>query len=266
MTDESLDRGIDRRLPDVDNGSMSEFVICLHSRKDGTLRATGCPRPSVRALAGQARCAILRALQQEQTLVFDLSKIRNVSSQRLRELLNQTRGLTRRKDSATTVYLRGQNDCIQAALLKTLIPGVDISAGEGQIVVVIDAWRRAPRRGADIRALIARDGDRCVWCGAVLAADDYQASVDHVLPCSNGGSNSRSNYLLSCYSCNTRRRSVPASKWLKKCLIGGKQADVPAVLGALKRGGFAVPWPSTIAICAATGRVRADMSQRLASR
>jgi 5-methylcytosine-specific restriction endonuclease McrA len=70
-----------------------------------------------------------------------------------------------------------------------------------------------------------RDGWRCVWCTAqverptlpedgllVCSGDIRQASVDHVVPRSRGGSNDPSNLITACAQCNAKRghRSVPA--------------------------------------------------------
>ena len=71
--------------------------------------------------------------------------------------------------------------------------------------------------------IYARDGWRCVWCtceverstqpeDGILVRGDIirQASIDHVVPRSRGGSNTASNLITCCAHCNPRRgdRSV----------------------------------------------------------
>lgn len=49
------------------------------------------------------------------------------------------------------------------------------------------------------RAVFARDGHRCQYCGA--AAE----SIDHVVPRSRGGSHAWDNVVAACRPCNTRK-------------------------------------------------------------
>jgi 5-methylcytosine-specific restriction endonuclease McrA len=57
--------------------------------------------------------------------------------------------------------------------------------------------RRAP---LNRRAVFARDGNRCQYCGA--AAE----SIDHVLPRSRGGEHAWENVVAACRPCNVRKR------------------------------------------------------------
>lgn len=50
------------------------------------------------------------------------------------------------------------------------------------------------------RAVFARDGHRCQYCGA--AAEN----IDHVVPRSRGGSHAWDNVVASCRPCNARKR------------------------------------------------------------
>jgi 5-methylcytosine-specific restriction endonuclease McrA len=49
------------------------------------------------------------------------------------------------------------------------------------------------------RAVMARDGHRCQYCGA------HADSIDHVLPRSRGGAHSWENCVACCARCNTRK-------------------------------------------------------------
>jgi 5-methylcytosine-specific restriction endonuclease McrA len=50
------------------------------------------------------------------------------------------------------------------------------------------------------RAVFARDGHRCQYCGASAE------NIDHVIPRSKGGLHSWDNVVASCRPCNTRKR------------------------------------------------------------
>jgi 5-methylcytosine-specific restriction endonuclease McrA len=50
------------------------------------------------------------------------------------------------------------------------------------------------------RAVFARDGHRCQYCGASAE------NIDHVIPRSKGGSHAWENVVASCRPCNARKR------------------------------------------------------------
>lgn len=56
---------------------------------------------------------------------------------------------------------------------------------------------------ADIESQLARQNNRCFWCGCGLA-DEYH--VDHVMPLSLGGTNWPSNLVVSCPTCNLKKK------------------------------------------------------------
>ena len=66
-------------------------------------------------------------------------------------------------------------------------------------VVRLKRFVRVPYRGPvplTRRALFARDGGRCMYCGGVAT------SVDHVIPRSRGGQHAWDNVVASCRRCN----------------------------------------------------------------
>lgn len=66
-------------------------------------------------------------------------------------------------------------------------------------VVRLKRFVRVPYRGPvplTRRALFARDGGRCMYCGAVAT------SVDHVIPRSRGGQHAWDNVVAACRRCN----------------------------------------------------------------
>jgi 5-methylcytosine-specific restriction endonuclease McrA len=72
-----------------------------------------------------------------------------------------------------------------------------------------------PLTETERRAIMARDGMRCRYCGAALRKfrEAWQfnhdgtrpAHVDHVVPRARGGQNDPSNLLLSCETCNEQK-------------------------------------------------------------
>lgn len=80
-------------------------------------------------------------------------------------------------------------------------------------------------------AILERDGHKCVYCGTPLTRKlahkgryngtqtktkpaGYQfLTVDHVFPCSRGGTNDMSNLAASCISCNARKHTKTPLEW-----------------------------------------------------
>jgi 5-methylcytosine-specific restriction endonuclease McrA len=56
------------------------------------------------------------------------------------------------------------------------------------------------RASLNRRAVFARDGHRCQYCGASAE------NIDHVIPRSKGGTHAWNNVVASCRPCNTRKR------------------------------------------------------------
>jgi 5-methylcytosine-specific restriction endonuclease McrA len=71
-------------------------------------------------------------------------------------------------------------------------------------VIRLVAYVRVPRavqRKISRRALFARDGWRCVYCGATSG----RLTLDHVIPRSKGGSSVWENVVTSCAPCNLHK-------------------------------------------------------------
>lgn len=60
--------------------------------------------------------------------------------------------------------------------------------------------RRQPRDRVTVKALLHRDGKRCFYCPAKLTLDD--ATVEHLIPLTCGGTNHIANKALACAPCN----------------------------------------------------------------
>jgi hypothetical protein len=87
------------------------------------------------------------------------------------------------------------------------------------------------------RRIYERDGWRCVWCCAQVERNAVgivrQATIDHVIPRSRGGSNRASNLITCCSLCNAKRghRSVPA---FAVALCGVSDQVPPVLVGYLR--------------------------------
>jgi 5-methylcytosine-specific restriction endonuclease McrA len=71
-------------------------------------------------------------------------------------------------------------------------------------VIRLVHYVRVPRlvqRKISRRALFARDGWRCVYCGSATG----RLTLDHVIPRSRGGESSWENVVTSCAPCNLRK-------------------------------------------------------------
>jgi 5-methylcytosine-specific restriction endonuclease McrA len=89
--------------------------------------------------------------------------------------------------------LHDSGDRMHAATLTVVVPSV----------VRLTTYVRVPvRRRAPLnrRAVFARDGGRCQYCGGPAE------SIDHVVPRSRGGQHVWENVVAACRSCNTRKR------------------------------------------------------------
>jgi 5-methylcytosine-specific restriction endonuclease McrA len=69
-----------------------------------------------------------------------------------------------------------------------------------RLVTYVRIPRDAHRRKITRRAVFARDGWQCMYCGARTSL-----TVDHVIPRSKGGGSSWDNIVASCAPCNRRK-------------------------------------------------------------
>lgn len=66
---------------------------------------------------------------------------------------------------------------------------------------------RFDRRRISRRAILARDGFRCQYCGST-----HHLTIDHIIPRSRGGGTSWENVITSCAVCNVRKGSCLPSE------------------------------------------------------
>lgn len=74
-------------------------------------------------------------------------------------------------------------------------------------------WIRPEKR----RAIYARDGRACVYCGRLAPL----LCLDHVRPRARGGTNDARNLVTACVPCNSSRRDLPLRAW---CIARGIDA------------------------------------------
>lgn len=67
---------------------------------------------------------------------------------------------------------------------------------------------RAKARALHGDSVFARDGHRCVYCGAT---DDL--TLDHVRPLTRGGSNEMTNLATACRGCNSSKSDRTPTEW-----------------------------------------------------
>ncbi len=112
-------------------------------------------------------------------------------------------------------------------------------------VIRLVHYVRVPRlvqRKISRRALFARDGWQCVYCGNAGG----RLTLDHVIPRSRGGDSSWENVVTSCAPCNLRKGNRlpheihmqlhdPAATAGAGALHPSRDAEDPAALGAVSR-------------------------------
>ena len=112
-------------------------------------------------------------------------------------------------------------------------------------VIRLLSYVRVPRivqRKISRRALFARDGWRCVYCGTASG----RLTLDHVIPRSRGGDSVWENVVTSCAPCNLRKGNrlpheaqmelaAPAAAACAGALHPPRGAEDPAPLGAVPR-------------------------------
>jgi len=89
-----------------------------------------------------------------------------------------------------------------------------------------------PDRAARLRAVVARDGDTCVWCGRSFSAL-VPPTTEHVVPRLKGGPSWLENEVAACRRCNSERGHRSAVEWLEECRRRGWRPDEARLARAL---------------------------------
>lgn len=65
------------------------------------------------------------------------------------------------------------------------------------------------------RAILVRDGYRCMYCGCTAEQSGAHLQLDHLTPRAAGGADVGENLVLACRSCNSRRQAKRLSAWCR---------------------------------------------------
>jgi|SRR5271166_2104191 len=82
------------------------------------------------------------------------------------------------------------------------------------------------KRYKHIKNAILRDDNVCHYCPTIL--DKGTATLDHVIPLSNGGTNDRANCVLACGTCNSDKQSMDHDLYCfdKSCWVRQQRDNV----------------------------------------
>lgn len=89
-------------------------------------------------------------------------------------------------------------------------------------------WIRPEKR----RAIYARDDYRCVYCNKGIE-HEIILTLDHIIPSELGGSNNHWNLVTSCLTCNSMKRDLSLTQFLK--FLQGKGIDTKGIGQKIKR-------------------------------
>lgn len=82
------------------------------------------------------------------------------------------------------------------------------------------------------KMIAARDGERCVYCGALTP----DGAADHVLPLSKGGTDGIDNLVWTCQSCNSSKQDKTLREWIKARLdVTSYDVDAPETPAAPRK-------------------------------
>jgi 5-methylcytosine-specific restriction endonuclease McrA len=101
---------------------------------------------------------------------------------------------------AVVLVLDGKADCVHPSGLVLHAEHLEVAVPS---VVRLRQFVHVPFRrrvAVSRRAVMARDGHRCQYCGA------HADSIDHVTPRSKGGGHTWDNVVAACRPCNVRKR------------------------------------------------------------
>ncbi len=118
-------------------------------------------------------------------------------------------------------------------------------------VVRLNKFIRIPYRHAvplSRRAIFARDGGRCVYCGAAAT------SIDHVIPRSRGGGHSWENVVSACHKCNHVKADKPLKElgWRLRSLPREPVGAAWRILGTGRTDTRWLPYLAPFGVAAAT--------------
>lgn len=81
---------------------------------------------------------------------------------------------------------------------------------DGNMIVISRPMTRNALSTAAKAVAMARDGQRCAYCGDIDGPFQY----DHLFPVSRGGSDEATNLVLACMPCNMAKGSKTLAEWV----------------------------------------------------
>jgi 5-methylcytosine-specific restriction endonuclease McrA len=101
---------------------------------------------------------------------------------------------------AVVLLLKGKAETVETA--GSVMRSERVSLAAPLVIRLLNYIRlpRAGRRRVSRRAILARDGFRCQYCGSTR-----HLTIDHIIPRSRGGASSWENVVTSCAPCNVRK-------------------------------------------------------------
>ncbi len=98
------------------------------------------------------------------------------------------------------------------------------------------SWINKKRRVA----IYTRDGFRCAYCGnevqqqvgRLFPGKEKMATLDHIVPRSQGGQHTDDNLVCSCMVCNSKRKDTPLFEYL--------EGDMSKIKTVLERTGVEI--------------------------
>jgi len=104
------------------------------------------------------------------------------------------------------------------------------------------AWAARPGReslrkrlGRLAEQIAARDGNRCVYCGATAESSGAPLHLDHLTPRSAGGTDEASNLVLACCRCNCTRQARSLAEWARIAATIGLVFTASSIRGQARR-------------------------------
>ena len=98
---------------------------------------------------------------------------------------------------------------------------------------------RSPGRAVRLRAVLERDGSRCIWCARPFG-DLVPPTTEHVVPRLKGGPSWLENEVAACRRCNSGRGHRGPVEWLEECRRRGWDPDEDRLARALTGLGDAI--------------------------
>jgi 5-methylcytosine-specific restriction endonuclease McrA len=94
----------------------------------------------------------------------------------------------------------------------------------------VGRWIREGKR----LAIYNRDGRKCLCCNKALSVTTGEATLDHIIPRSAGGSNHETNLYTACGPCNSARGATPLEEFASFAAVRRIEAAIARALDVAK--------------------------------